>query len=311
VKAVIVVVPKSEVLWKCSAAITGDATTMGVRQTIYRLAFENVAFYDTVLGRQASIRYDESRRLLLDLVFKTEDHIYGFETAARKYFEGFNYQLNSTLSLSLESFEFSKFVTEVSAPALQRVYNNHYSPSDNDICPQTSASQLYEHSPTLEVDINTPLFFFQRIENEKYFSHSFYRPDLCHLIDKASCVGDFHCYKYSENNIILLSKDFHNLLDGINGEDPGILLAFKSQSDVANNETGRYEVEIFVEFYDSMLSRYYSSRLKPDSQRLSDLVWVTKLWVANVTDFRVCLGWKTEKTIDLWRDKGRNNYLNY
>ncbi|KAI9329874.1 hypothetical protein BDR26DRAFT_872034 [Obelidium mucronatum] len=296
-------------LWKCSIVIVGAATTIGVRQTLYLIAFENVAFYDVILKQQSSIRYDKRKRLLVDLVFISKQYCYDFETALHKYLDGFSHQLNSKLSLSVESMDLVRFKTQ-SDTQLQRVYFNHYTPSDTDVSTQTYLARLNDHSI---VDINTHLFAFQRIEGETGFSQTFYRPDKCHLLDKTRCKGEFERYKENENNIIVLSGDFHSLLDGINGDIPGILLAFKLESDMSNTETNRFAVEIFIEFYNSWLSEVYSPRLKPDSQRLSELVWVTKLWVENVEDFQFCLDSKTEWTKEQWRENGRSefNYLSF
>jgi hypothetical protein len=285
-------------LWKCSLIVAGAATTVGVRQSIYNIAFENVAFYDPVLGRN-SIRYDEQECLLADLSFESKTQVYALETSLIKFLEGFTHQRHSTLRLLLKSFEFVEGV-RASDVVLERVQVAHYDPSENNISPQTSIAQFYAHSATSVADINTPLFIYQRIEKENVFSDKVIRPDKCHLLDKAACVGDLTPYKSNENNIILLSKDFHSLFDGINGEIPGILLAFLSRTEDRNITTGRYEIELYVEFYDTKTSEAYAWRLKPGSQKYSDLVWSTKLWVVDVHDFKYCLDWKTEKTSDLW-----------
>ncbi len=152
------------------------------------------------------------------------------------------------------------------------------------------------------------LFLFILIYSN--FNQVFYRPDKCHLMDKRACVGDLQAYKTDENNIILLSKDFHNLFDGLNADFPSLLIAFKSKTEDVNRETGRYEVELFIEFYDTSISKIYANRLKEGSQKFSDLVWGTKVWVTNVNDFKYCLDWKMQTTVDYWKNSGKDE-LNY
>ncbi|KAJ3066754.1 hypothetical protein HDU98_009981 [Podochytrium sp. JEL0797] len=267
----------------------------------FLFAFENVAFYDLRFGKEDSIRYDEEGRLLADVVFKAEASVYAFETALRKYFDGFCHQLNTSLCLSLESFE----VTVVPVPAsctLQRVLSTHYDPSANEISPQTSTAKLHEHDAvTSVVDISDPLFAFQRIEDEMIFSHCFYQ---------MPSRGQLQAFKNSDNNIILLSKDLHNLFDGINAQVPGMLIAFKSRAPDVNLATGRCEIHVYIEFFDTSLAQAFSRRLKKGSQSLSELVWSTTLHVMDVDDFKFCLNWKMERTADQWRDQGRKD-LNY
>ncbi len=133
-------------VWKCSAVISGASSTLGVRQNVYQFASENIAFYDNNLKRQ-SIRYDRDKKLLVNVIFETKNNIFTFENSLRKYFDGFNHQQHSTLSLSLESFTFEIFISLPNAQ-LERVLHAHYNPSEFDISPQTSTAQLYQHTAT-------------------------------------------------------------------------------------------------------------------------------------------------------------------
>ncbi|ORY23187.1 hypothetical protein BCR33DRAFT_775417 [Rhizoclosmatium globosum] len=294
-------------LWACSTVVSGSVTAVGVRQMMYNLASENIAFYDLSLGKETSIQYDKNNLLSLNLVFETKDHIYGFENALLEYIESFNRQHQCILSLILVSFNFSLLTTSSDSHP-QRVYHQDYCRLDIEDSPPAVDTQFYEHPRTSCVDINNPLFLHQRIENENIFSQMFCQPNKCYLLEKSSCFGARKRFESNENNVILLSKDFHALVDALNGDVPGILMALKSYSRLPSKETGRFEVEVFVEFFETTLEEVYSPRLKSDSLKLSDLVWSTPLSVENVDDFKFCLTWKTEKTSEQWIMMGRREF---
>lgn len=188
---------------------------------------------------------------------------------------------------------------EINAPGdLQRFVMQDYNPVDSE-SPCHSLDQLHSYRfsvPATEVAEPNDL-------TTKYQSLDIpvgrIKPYRCHLKDKVR----FKALQRDENNIVVASWPFHQMLDGLNTMEtsiPLVALSVKSASEQRSAaHANRYCVTVGLEFFDSVDADSFQP--KEGAKRTGDKTWETVVFVLNKTVFQQCVEWKGKDTQEKWQ----------
>jgi hypothetical protein len=287
-----VIQPLVPTFWRATGSITG-ARKMGFRRGMYRTAQTYLGFYEKSNGIKLDpFSYQDDGTLTINVLFEQRSDALHFRAAV--------YENVGTVSPQGE-FAVSLSVDLASDAVLdEMVLVGHYV-RDDDSPPDTPRPL----SGVTELFDTSPLFRYQRLEDERYFG-GLYKADRAHLIDKPLCEKGkrFAKFQDNENNFLALSKEVHcwfDALSNVSEKIPFFKLFIKhvsSNQDPANDF--RYRVLLTVEAYNAETARLFFPRLKDGSLVVNDTQAETFVYVLNPEEFRVCLSWKNNKIDSLW-----------
>jgi hypothetical protein len=279
-------------LWKATGIITG-ARKMGFRRGLYQMADDYLGFYENSEGMKKNpFSYQDDETLMINVLFENKNEALHFRSAVYRNVD--TVSPNGDLVVTLK-------VDPVTDAVLDETILVGHFESDKESPPDTprplsGVTELYDTSP---------LFRYQRIEDERYFG-GLYKADRAHLIDKPLCEKGkrFAKFQNNENNFLALSKEVHcwfDALSNVSERIPFFKLLIKqisSNQDPANDY--RYRVLLTVEAYNVETARLLFPRLKDGSTIIDDTQAETFVYVLDPEEFRVCLSWKNDKIDSLW-----------
>ena len=229
---------------------------------------------------------------MINVLFKKESDALHFRSAVHRNVSTVSPCSDLTLSLVVEPAP--------DAVLDESILVGHFIP-DNDSPAETPRSL----SGVTELFDVSPLFRYQRLEDERYFG-SLYKADRAHLIDKPLCEKGkrFSKFQDNQNNFLALSKEVHCWFDAISNvheKIPFFKLVVKHVSSNQDPENDyRYRVSIIVEAYNTETARLLFPRLKAGSTVINDTQVETFVYVSDPFEFGVCLSWKSDKIDALW-----------
>ena len=279
-------------LWKATGIITG-ARKMGFRRGLYRTAQDYLGFYEDSGGvKQNPFSYNDNETLMINVLFEQRSDALHFRAAV--------YENVNTISPNGDLMVSLTVVPVTDATLDETILVGHFKP-DEDSPPDTprplsGVTELYDTSP---------LFRYQRLEDERYFG-GLYKADRAHLIDKPLCEKGkrFAKFQNNENNFLALSKEVHCWFDALSNVSERIpffkLLIKQVSSNPESANDCRYRVLLIVEAYNVEAARLLFPRLKDGSKQINDTQAETFVYVLDPEEFRVCISWKNDKIDSLW-----------
>ena len=279
-------------LWRATGTING-ARKMGFRRGMYRTAQTYLGFYEKSNGIKLDpFSYQDDETLTINVLFEQKSDALHFRAAVYENVDTVSPQGELAVSLSVDLA--SDAVLDEMILVGHYVYDDD-SPPDTPR-PLSGVTELFDTSP---------LFRYQRLEDERYFG-GLYKADRAHLIDKPLCEKGkrFASFRDNENNFLALSKEVHcwfDALSNVSEKIPFFKLLIKhvsSNLDPANDF--RYRVLLTVEAYNAESARLFFPRLKDGSLVVNGTQAETFVYVKNPEEFRVCLSWKNDKIDALW-----------
>ena len=292
------------------AKYIGAKNKKGIRGTIYKCAQEHKACYS--LERSKSIYYDgSSNDLKIALLFRERGEADSFCVFLSHWY------FNNPLTVQPGDVVIEdKKVMYVAESDLNKVLLSEYVPTDSESPIQTLeelAVVSSSESHVSAVSMNSPLAQLQSIERPEVFTHN--RPIKCHIKPRK----DFKELINNENNLLLMSRNFHDYFDGVMTADPETgnidipLIAIKPperrdfrEELVGNPPLKRKRVEVVVECRDEAVGEVVRKQLKMGTEKLSDTQYKTHLHVAEPEIFCDCLDWKYKNACDIWKEVDEN-----
>jgi hypothetical protein len=287
-----VIQPLVPTFWRTTGSITG-ARKMGYRRGMYRTAQTYLGFYEKSNGiKLGPFSYQDDGTLTINVLFEQRSDALHFRAAVYENVDTVSPQGELAVSLSVDLA--SDAVLDEMVLVRHYVRDDH-SPPDTPR-PLSGVTELFNTSP---------LFRYQRLEDERYFG-GLYKADRANLIDKPLCEKGkrFAKFQDNENNFLALSKEVHcwfDALSNVSEKIPFFKLFIKhvsSNQDPANDF--RYRVLLTVEAYNAETARLFFPRLKDGSLVVNDTQAETFVYVLNPEEFRVCLSWKNNNIDSLW-----------
>lgn len=155
------------------------------------------------------------------------------------------------------------------------------------------------------LDSSSPHFKFQRIESDSVFGIH-YKPDSCHLIDKAYYASNPQEEEDLDNNRIALSSSAHCWFDGRSIDVPLFKLTISTAHPISREPVieNRYEVPLLVTAFDSNAVRLLFPRLREDSTFNQDgkLEAIVSVYIFDPKVFTACIEWKASIIQKMWDD---------
>lgn len=297
--------------FQVKAKYKGAKDCKGVRAAVYKCAEEHQAQYSP-LDRSKSIWYDgDSADLHIALWFKDENKACDFRCFLNTWYLK-NPMIVKSGDFTVES-DIVKIHVEADelSPVLFHQYDAIGSLEDFQGCllsvAQSSASAL---------SLSSPVALFQSIERPELFDNLC--PVKAHIKSKAACENSDYdpdakvSLIIDENNLLGLSRDFHDFFDGTMtyDVDTGLhdvpLIAIKQEGDIFQEEVvgspplKRKRVELVVECRNDSVGEVVAKRLKLNSKKLSATKFRTHIHVANPSITCACLDWKYKETCSIW-----------
>jgi hypothetical protein len=287
-----VIQPLVPTFWRATGSITG-ARKMGFRRGMYRTAQTYLGFYEKSNGIKLDpFSYQDDGTLTINVLFEQRSDALHFRAAVYENVGTASPQGEFAVSLSVDLAS--------DAVLDEMVLVGHYV-RDDDSPPDTPRPL----SGVTELFDTSPLFRYQRLEDERYFG-GLYKADRAHLIDKPLCEKGkrFAKFQDNENNFLALSKEVHCWFDALSNVSEKIPFFKLFIKDVSSNQDPandfRYRVLLTVEAYNAETARLFFPRLKDGSLVVNDTQAETFVYVLNPEEFRVCLSWKNNKIDSLW-----------
>jgi len=269
--------------------VTGDIkdalSTKGVRSRLFRLADSNLGYYDPNHENKA-IYYQEST-LMVHVLFESRERALQFESQLRAE--------KVTMGSSLNNMEITSNVSSLFLKLfdLQRIYFDHYKPTDSE-SPQDTFSQI---STEFSYFGNTSdEFKYQRIEADWVFG-SLGNAESAHLMSREHCkkYESYHKYDNDKSNRLALSRDMHGFYDALSSTVPVINITIHSISTELILD-GRYRVDLNVAVISAEYKEIIFNRLKTGSTRTDDeLVMQTFVYILDPNVFNKCILWKASQ----------------
>ncbi len=214
--------------------------------------------------------------------------------------------------ISVQDSQKVVYVVESNLRAVRLV---DYNASDTEF-PISSLKELHgavtsSESHVSAFSLTSPLAQFQCIERSELFDCS--RPIKCHIIPKSKCEEE-EGLKTDDNNLLAMSRDFHDYFDGMMTTDvnTGIsdvpLIAVKppeERDDFREEFCGeppikRKRVEVVVVCRNEKVGTIVGKRLKMSTETLSVTQYKTYVHVADASTFCDCLDWKYKNSCEIW-----------
>jgi len=125
------------------------------------------------------------------------------------------------------------------------------------------------------------------------------KPYKCYLKDKAR----FKALQREENNIVVASWPFHQMLDGLNTEEtsiPQVALSVRSTSEHRSAaHANRFSVTLGLEFFEKVDADSFQPR--KGAKRIDDKTWETVVVVSDTKVFKECVEWNGNDTREKWQ----------
>ena len=254
-------------------------------------------------GRAEAFEYDDDGGLCFHVIFSDESSTDLFVRELDVY--------NTTGLISALHGHFVWQVDEVQLHNnLDRIALSHYKRMEGESAsPPMSLNDLKSppgsvamESEASKVEYHCPFTRRQSIESEMLLSKI--RPEKCHLWSRTLCPAE---YKHNDSNLLALTREMHEFLDGINQRPtniPAIKLVFESKSlDGTCFDPGdfvRYKVQFLLECRDVEYAGIVAARLKDGVEVVPPLSFRMSVFVREPDVFEKCLKWKQENTEKLW-----------
>ena len=283
----------------------GAKKKKGICGAIYRRAEELGACYS--LEHSKSIYYDgSSNDLNIALLFRESSQAHSFVVFLSHWF------LNNPLIVKPGDVTVEdEKVTYVPRSYVKKVCLSDYDAIDSDPPIQTLeelAAVSSSESDVSGLSMDSPLAQLQMIERPEVFIGL--RPIKCHIIPKK----DNKKLINEENNILAMSRNFHDFFDGMmtvdgkgNIDIPLIAIKPPGKRDfreemVGNLQRKRKRVEVVVECRDEVVGEIVGKQLKMGTERLSATEYKIPLHVEDSDLFCDCLDWRYKNTCDIWKE---------
>jgi hypothetical protein len=277
------------VFWRVNATIADAKRRKGVRGTVFYLGGECHAFY-LPEGRAASIFHDGDH-LHVSLVFESRADAMSFQTALEKY-AVHNPLLGLNQALHLDNTLYPQAVPP--STQLERVSLQHYKTADSDSPPWSLAAYAVSESQGTPATVD-PERLHQCLE--KPYNFCGVKLYTMHLKSKSR----FPALKAEENNTLYGSWLFHQYLDGLNTESGLPVLAIRAETYTQDGAVvGRARVNVLIELRSADEAATVPHLLKDNSERISDLLYRSFVYVTDPVLFMECLTWKYEDTRQQW-----------
>jgi hypothetical protein len=260
----------------------------GVRSRLYRNADSYLGYYQD--GQQAL--YYAGETLMIDIVFKAEEHALRFDSALRN--EGI------TVNSALNGLEIVADVSISDAVLGLRIYYKDYIPTDSE-SPQDTQSVTTVNFSTYEE--TSEVFKYQRIEKLSIFG-SLGKAESCHLMSGSHCrtFPSYSQYDKDPNNRMAMSRDLHGWFDHLNSDIPLFYLKVIEISEMPI-VAGRYKVGLSVVALNQESANMIFCRLIDGSSQTDDpLIMNTFVFVTNPIVFKKCLEWKEKENSKNWKE---------
>jgi hypothetical protein len=281
--------PKRAV-FRVSVVVKGALRSNGARGNVFKLLERHNGFYSEKIGIQIAYQEDD---LHATAYFKTEDNALEFQTAMNEW------EIHKELT-NLDGVEIERRTPEeVELPDnLQHFIMQDYRPEESE-SPCQLLSQLHSYRlsvPITEVaDPNEPITKYQSLD----VPIGRVLPYKCHLKDKAR----FKTLQREENNLVVASWSFHQMLDGLNTMEASIpLLALSVRSTSEHRSAAhdnRYSVALGLEFFDKIDADSFQPRV--GAKKIDSKTWETVVYVSDKKVFQDCVEWKGHDTREKWR----------
>lgn len=276
-------------MFQAGAIIKGAFRSTGARGNVYKFLARHKGFYSEKERIQVFYHGDD---LHVKAYFKEEEDAMDFQNALNEW------EIHKELA-NLDGVNINpKTPEEVVLPDdLQRIFPQHYKPEDSE-SPCHSLDQLHSYRLSIPItepaETNEPITRYQSLD----MCIGRAKPYKCHLKDKAS----FKALQRNENNMVVASWPFHQMLDGLNTEEsiPLVALGVKSTSErrLAQNDN-RYSVTMVLEFYEKVDAEAFQKR--EGAKRIDAKTWETVVFVSDKVLFEECVKWKGNNTREQWR----------
>jgi hypothetical protein len=277
-------------VWRVNAAIVDAKRRTGVRGSVFVLGSESHAFY-LQEGRAASVFHD-GNHLHVAFLFENKSDAMSFQTALEKYVlqNPFLGLVNSALQLDPQLHR------QVLVPGveLQRVSLRDYKTTDSDSPPWSLEAYAVSESQGTPATVD-PERLHQCLEKTSNFCGvKLYK---MHLKSKSR----FPALRDEENNTLYRSWLFRQFIDGLNTESglPGMVIrAEKVTQD--GDVGGRARVNVLIELRSTDEATTVTRLFKDNSERISNLLYRSFVYVTDPVLFTECLTWKYEDTRQQW-----------
>ena len=187
------------------ATYCGARKCKGACASVYMYAQQYKAAYSPEHSK--SIWFDDgSDDLQIALVFEEKSFALEFQTFLEQLY------MNS-LTVKLGGISVRDEVELVYVPNLKYVRLAHYEASDFDSPIQSLEELSAVQSVDSSLSVSNPLTQLQSIEHPELFN--FHRPIKCHIKPRKS----FSELSSNENNLLLMSRNFHDCFDGMMTQD--------------------------------------------------------------------------------------------
>lgn len=291
--------------YEVKAKIIGAKKKKGIRGLIYRHAQEHGARYS--LDRSKSIYYsdDDSNNLEIVLLFCERVEADSFANFLSLWY------LNNPLLVQPGDIlvQDSIKIVHVVGSDLIKVLLSHYDATESESPIQTLKELSVIPSSDSHISafsLKSPTAEFQSIERPETFSCK--RPIKCHIKPRS----DFKKLINNENNLLAMSRDFHDYFDGMMTVDceTGIndipMIAIKPPEehnceDELVSGMKRKRVELVVECRNREIGGIVEKSLKMGSVKVSDTQFKTFVHVEDAITFCDCLDWKYKNACEIWK----------
>jgi hypothetical protein len=277
------------VFWRVNATIEDAKRRKGVRGSVFVLGSDNHAFY-LQEGRAESV-FHVNDHLHVAFLFKSEEAAMSFRTALQTF--ALQYPL---LGLT-NAVKLDRVVHQCAVPAethLEAVSWEDYKTTDSD--PPPWSLEAYAVSESLGTPASVdPERLHQCLEKPSNFCGV--KLYTMHIKSKSR----FPALKAEENNTLYGSWLFHQYLDGRNTESGLPVLAIRAETDAQDGAVvGRARVNVLIELRSADEAATVPHLLKDNSERISDLLYRSFVYVTDPVLFVECLTWKYEDTRQQW-----------
>ena len=300
----------SVVTYCVSFKIVNALEVKGARAFVYRTAQQYLGFYDADVVDRASVQHQTNIHYAeLDLVCRV---LFKLEPEAQKFVNALDEAKRSPLvNFRIENVNDS---SSAGKKCGCRIMLDDYDPTGT-VSPIQTLQELSSHSSMASeaasvISLDKPLCKNQMLERPLC---RLQKPERCHLIDHAACVGKFKKFDNDENNMLALYHDgLHNLIDGLETPDlePAVILVFVKNHKACPptgcggcrpcqtiaQATVRYRVDLRIECTSEDAYAMLKPMLKDGTEDVGNNSFLSYVYVADPVTFAECLNWKENKS---------------